>query len=188
MSNFDFSTFPVLETERLILRRILKTDIDDWIALLSNKEVRRYLVDFEDNNPAFDDISEIVDWADEIFAEKSGIRLAITLKSDDTMIGSCGFHAYDRGNQHLEIGYELGHEHWRKGIMSEAVSAILKFCFDELAVHRIEADVTVGNEGSAGLLKSLGFTQEGTWRDRVHARGQFYSLWQFGLLKSDYQS
>jgi len=186
MTDFDFSTFPVLETERLRLRRILPGDIDTWLAIFTHPDVRRYLVDVEENTQ-FDTVREIVDWADEIFEHKSGIRWAITLKSDDTMIGSCGFHIYDAHNQKLEIGYELSKDYWRKGIMTEACKAVLNFCFDELKVHRIEADVTVGNEASAGLLKSLGFTQEGTWRDRVFAGGKFYSLWQFGILKNEYQ-
>ncbi|MEO1291177.1 MAG: GNAT family protein [Chloroflexota bacterium] len=186
MSHFDFSEFPTLETERLRLRRITTDDKSTWLAIFQNDEVRRYLIDFEDNS-AFDDISEIVDWTDEIYKDKSGIRWAITLTPDDTMIGSCGFHVYSEHHRSAEIGYELSHEHWRKGIMSEAVGAVLDFCFEQLAVHRIEADVTVGNEASAGLLKSLGFTHEGTWRDKVYVRGQFFSLWQFGLLAGEYQ-
>lgn len=186
MPDFDFSTFPVLETERLRLRRILPADIDTWLAIFTHPDVRRYLVDIDDNTE-FETVKEIVEWADMIFANKSGIRWAITLKPDDTMIGSCGFHVYDAHNQHLEIGYELSHAYWRKGIMTEACQAVLNFCFDELDVHRIEADVTVGNEASAGLLTSLGFVQEGTWRDRVFANGKFHSLWQFAILKNEYQ-
>lgn len=184
MGEFDFSVIPILETERLRLRRIATHDARDWLTILSHEDVRRYLVDIEQMN--FDEISEIIAWTEGIIANRSGIRWAITLKPDDKMIGTCGFHVYDRNNQRLEIGYELGADYWRQGIMREAVRAVLDFAFNTLGVHRVEADVTVGNEGSAGLLKNLGFTHEGTWRDRVFAHGRFYSLWQFALLRDEF--
>lgn len=184
MANFNFSTIPNLETDRLLLRRIVSSDTQDWLNILSNDAVTRYLVDIEETNLA--EIADIIQWTDAIITEKTGIRWAITLKPDDVLIGTCGFHAYNQHNQRAEIGYELSADYWRKGIMREAVSAVLDFLFNTLEVHRVEADVTVGNEGSSGLLKNLGFTHEGTWRDRVYARGQFHSLWQFGLLKAEY--
>lgn len=184
---YDFETFPILETERLILRRLISDDVPDWLAILENEDVKRCLVDFP-VNPSPADIQEIVDWADMIFEHKTGIRWAITRKPDDTMIGTCGFHVYNSDNHYAEIGYELNRDYWRQGIMREAVTAVLDFCFDNLDLHRVEADVTEGNEASAGLLKNLGFVQEGIWRERVFAQGQYYSLWQFGLLRDEYKS
>jgi ribosomal-protein-alanine N-acetyltransferase len=70
--------------------------------------------------------------------------------------------------------------------MAEAVAVAVRFGFLRLRLHRIEANVTAGNAASAGLLKRLGFTLEGTWRDKVYARGQFHDLWQFGLLENEY--
>ena len=75
MSHFDFSTFPVLETERLILRRIMPSDAPAWFTVLDNPEVRRYLMDIEEmegDNPESEGIHEIIAWADEIFANKTG--------------------------------------------------------------------------------------------------------------------
>ena len=185
MTTFDFTTIPNLETDRLILRRIISSDTQDWLDILSDDTVTRYLVDIEQMDLA--EITDIIEWTDTIINNKTGIRWAISLKPDDTLIGTCGFHVYNPTHQRAEIGYELSSNHWRKGIMREAVVAVLDFLFNTLEVNRVEADVTVGNEGSSGLLKNLGFTHEGTWRDRVYARGQFYSLWQFGLLKSEYE-
>ena len=146
----------------------------------------RYLIDFE-TAPDEGAVWSIIEWANEIYAQQSGIRWAVTLKPDSTMIGSCGFHLYNPANRWLEIGYELHPDYWRQGLMSEAVSAVLRFCFDRLRVHRIEANVTVGNAASAGLLRHLGFVLEGTWRERVFWRGQFHSLWQFSILEAEYR-
>ena len=184
---FQFDEVPELETERLRLRRITADDLDDWMAVWHSPGVLDYLIDFE-GAPHEDMGREIVEWAERIFIEKSGIRWALALKPNRRMIGSCGFHLFDRRHQCVEIGYELHSDYWRQGLMSEALRAALQFCFETLAVHRVEADVVEGNVASAALLKKAGFTLEGLWRDRVYKRGAFQSLWQYGFLKPEYHA
>ena len=185
MGHFEFSTFPILETKRLKLRQIVAADAHSWAEALNHPDVMRYLIDFEQDTVDLDDVYGIIQWADNIFEQKTGLRWAITLKPDDTMIGSCGFHLYNQAQRCAEVGYELHQLYWRQGIMKEALGAILDFCFQRLNLHRVEADVTVGNEASAGLLQHMGFSLEGTWRDKAFARGKFHDLWQFGLLEGE---
>lgn len=183
---FQFDHFPELETERLRLRRITPDDLQDWLTIFNHPDVIRYLVDFNDWMTDLGEVQGIIRWSEDVFAQKNDIRWAITLKPDARMIGTCGFHLYSPVNRSADIGYELNHDYWRCGIMREAITAVLDFLFDSLNLHRVAADVAAGNEASAGLLRSLGFTQEGTWREKVFARGQFYDLWQFGLLAREY--
>ncbi len=187
MTTFDFTNVPTLETDRLRLRRISSADHADWLAVWRNPGVLDYLIDFE-GAPQGELAREIIEWVDRIIAEQSGIRWAIALKPKDRMVGSCGFHLYERRHRRAEIGYELHSDYWRQGIMSEATQAVLQFCFEGLGLHRVEADVVEGNAASAALLKKLGFTLEGVWRDRVFKRGAFHSLWQFGLLAPEYHA
>ena len=187
MARFDFAETPMLDTDRLVLRRIEYADRQDWFAAFCSPGALDYLIDFE-RAPREEDMDGIVEWAERIFVSKTGIRWAITLKPSHQMIGSCGFHLYDGRNQKLEIGYELHSAYWRRGIMTEAVAAVLQFCFERLEAHRVEADVTEGNVASAALLKKLGFTLEGIWRERLHWRGSFRSMWQFGLLAPEYRA
>ncbi len=187
MAEFDFAVVPTLETERLRLRRIRVDDRADWLAVFNSPGTIDYLIDFEEA-PLDEVMDEIVEWADRIFEQKSGIRWAITLKPGDRMIGSCGFHLYDPRNQRVEIGYELHSNYWRQGIMSEAVGAVLDFCFLQLGLHRVEADVTEGNVASAALLKRAGFALEGVWRERICWRGGFQSMWQYGMLEQEFRS
>jgi ribosomal-protein-alanine N-acetyltransferase len=188
LNTFAFETFPELETEHLRLRRILPDDVEAWLAVFNHPNVLRFLIDFEQSWTENDEVNSIIQWADAIFAQKTGFRWAITRKPDNRMIGSCGFHLYSPTNRCAEIGYELHHDYWRQGIMTEALTTMIRFGFRQLNLHRIEANVTAGNEASAGLLRRLGFTMEGTWRDKVYARGQFHDLWQFSLLKHEYPS
>ena len=187
LSAFDLPQAPTLETERLRLRPVSMADFDDWLAVWRSPGTLDYLIDF-DGYPQHEVAREIIEWARRIFREQSGIRWAITQKPDDRMIGSCGFHLYNRRDSRVEIGYELHSDHWHQGIMTEAAAAVLQFCFDRLGAHRVEADVVEGNVASAALLKKLGFTLEGVWRDRVFKRGAFHSLWQFGLLAPEHRA
>jgi len=187
LMDFSFSETPTLETDRLLLRRFTKADHDDWLAVWHSPGVIDYLIDFE-GKPQGKVARAIIDWADRIFRERSGIRWAITLKPSDRMIGSCGFHLYDRRDSRVEIGYELHAHYWRRGIMSEATEAVLQFCFERMGARRVEADVVEGNAASAALLKKLSFTLEGVWRERVFKRGAYHSLWQFGMLAPEYRA
>lgn len=187
MAQFDFAETPTLETQQLILRRITADDHHDWLAVWHSPGVLDYLIDFQGApNDAVG--REIIQWAERVFLDKTGIRWAITLKPADRMIGSCGFHLYDRAHRRAEIGYELHSDFWRQGIMTEAVGALLEFCFADLQTHRVEADVVEGNAASAALLKKAGFTLEGVWRERVYQRNVYQSLWQFGLLAPEYRA
>lgn len=183
---FSFDKFPILETERLILREITPNDVQGIISIFGDEEGAKYLYDIE--NPLTMDekeAMEIIDWCSDIFREKRGLRWGITLKDNDELIGTCGYNYWLRIHRRAEIGYDLARPYWRQGIMTEAVREMLKFGFDHMNLYRVEADVTVGNIASATLLKKLKFQQEGLWRHRVFARQKFWDLWQFGLLRSD---
>lgn len=186
MTPHDFSEFPILTTSRTRLRRIVPSDQAAAIALWDHPDVRRYLVEMDDEDRGESLITEIFDWAERIYTHKTGLRWAITVPPDDRLVGTCGLHLLDRTNRRTDIGYDLHPDHWRKGLMSEVVREVLRFCFEDLALHRVQADVTEGNQASAGLLRKVGFTQEGTWRETVYSRGQHHSLWQFGLLSHEW--
>ncbi len=187
LNSFDFSEVPTLETERLTLRRISDRDRAAWLEVWKSPGVLDYLIDLE-SVPSPAAAADIIAWAERIFAEKSGIRWAIAPKPEGDLIGTCGFHLYERRHRRVEIGYELHSDYWRQGIMTEAVQSVLAFCFERLRTHRVEADVVEGNVASAALLKKVGFTLEGVWRERVYTRGGVHSLWQFGLLAPEYQA
>ncbi len=187
MAGYSFARVPTLETPRLRLRQITERDCAAWLAVIESPGALRYLLDFP-SPPRLADMQAIFAWAERIFREKSGIRWAITLKPAHTMIGSCGFHLYAPCHRRAEVGYELHSGYWRRGIMTEALAAVLRFCFEQLDLHRVEADVVEGNIASAALLKKMGFTLEGAWRDREYQRGAYHSLWQFGLLQPEFRA
>lgn len=182
MNDDIFAAFPEIETDHLILREIMPEDTDAIYAIFSDDEVTRYydLVTMRRRKEA----EELIDFFDQRFESESMIRWGITRKADDVVIGTCGYVLLHKHRG--EIGYDLRRSEWRKGIMSEAIDAIVDFGFHEMGLQRVEALVMPENVASARLLRKLGFTEEGTLRDYDHFKSAFHDMRCFSLLKQEY--
>jgi ribosomal-protein-alanine N-acetyltransferase len=181
-----FTTFPRLETPRLVLRQIQPADAEALFATFSDEAVMEFYGDMPHRSVA--DSLELIRRQQGWYARREGIRWGITRRGEDEVIGSCGLFNFDEGAQRAETGYELRQAHWRQGIMSEALAAMLTFAFGEQGLHRVEAVVDDVNERSKGLLRSLGFTHEGTLRQRFFFRDRFWDEHYFGLLWEEWQA
>ncbi|MDX1993170.1 MAG: GNAT family protein [bacterium] len=185
MEIFDFSIFPVLETERLRLRQITHEDAPAILALYSNPAVIAYL----DINPPIDTTAraiETIDWMNSWYQQGQAVRWAITRKGEDRLLGTVGFHFWERQHRRCDIGYDLLEHEWGKGYATEAAQAVVRWCFLNLNLHRVQADLTEGNLGSEGVLLKIGFKFEGVWRENTFEHGRFVNLRQFGLLRREY--
>jgi [ribosomal protein S5]-alanine N-acetyltransferase len=174
-----FDEFPQLETETLILREIHLADAKDIFMLYSDSEVVKYH-DME----VFKNIERteklINRWGDR-FQEQQAIRWGIAKKTDNVIIGTCGY-SWQRIAFCAEVGYELAKAHWRQGIMTEALNAMMDFGFEKMELNRIQAMVMLGNTPSMNLLKKIGFKEEGLLRDYGFWKG---NLKMFSLLRKD---
>jgi ribosomal-protein-alanine N-acetyltransferase len=180
-----FTHFPNLTTRRLILRRIMPGDAESLFAILSDEET----MEFYGHEPhqSIDDTIDVIRQIEERYARKEALRWGIILQGEDRLIGSCSLFHFDESFDCAETGYELNRAFWGKGIMTEAMSTVLTFGFNELGLHRIEAVIDIANEHSKNLLLKLGFTYEGNLRQRFPFRDQFLDEHYFGLLKDEWQ-
>ncbi len=181
---FDFTIFPILTTERLRLRQITRTDSGDMMALFGAPEMLRFL-----NNPPVDTPEKavnMIDWLAGNYQKQEEIDWGITLHGDDHLIGMCGCYQWERSNRHIDIGYHILPEQWGKGYATEATHAVLRWAFDNLNLHRIQADCTDGNIASERVLLKCGFKVEGIWRESCWEHERFVDIKQFGLLRRDY--
>ncbi len=180
-----FTTFPVLATQRLRLRKLESRDANDLYTMLSDEETMRYYGD-----PTYQSLAEaeafIILRRDD-YTRRREIRWGITRQDDDRIIGSCSFHQFDEGYHRTEIGYILNRACWGQGIMAEALSAILTYGFIDLGLHRIEAIIDIANERSKNVLLKLGFQYEGNLRQRFAFRGSFEDEHYFGLLRDEWR-
>ncbi|WP_042144498.1 GNAT family N-acetyltransferase [Paucisalibacillus sp. EB02] len=180
----DTDIFPVLETKRLILRKVTKADANSMLNYLSDEEVMKYygLEPFKSIDDALDEIS----WYQSIQNNKTGIRWGITLKEQGIVIGSCGFHNNISQHFRTEIGFELSKEQWGKGIAFEAVEAIISYGYEHMNFQRIEALIEPPNQSSQKLVEKLGFIREGLLRNYEFTCGKFDDLYMYSLLKQDF--
>lgn len=176
-------TFPVLETERLILRRITSEDEAEIFAIFSNPEVTRYydLDTFTEQAQA----GEIIKRHQAQFEKDGGIRWAITRKGSPRLIGTGGM-GWQRWNFSAMLGYELAQEYWNQGMMTEAIRAMAGYAFADMGMNRIQATTEMENAASMRVLRKVGFQEEGVLREWGFWKGSFRDVRCFSLLRRDW--
>ena len=180
-----FTNFPTLATNRLLLRQLVSGDAESLFAIRSDDEIMKFLG--QEVYESLDETKDVIRQMGERYTRKEALRWCITIQGDDRLIGTCTLFHFDEGFHRAETGYELNRAFWGRGIMTEALSAILTFGFNELGLHRVEAVIDIANERSKNLLLKLGFTYEGNLRQRFPFRGQFEDEHYFGLLKVEWR-
>ncbi|MEK4534636.1 GNAT family protein [Peribacillus butanolivorans] len=175
--------FPILETERLILREITKEDAEGIFACFSNENVTRYYG--QETLESIEEAEKFVDFFSNNYNEKRGIRWGIEKKETKGIIGTIGFNAWLPKHKRAEIGYEIHPEQWGKGYASEAVSRVLTYGFDVMNLTRIGAVVFLNNEASNKLLTNIGFQKEGVLKKYMYQNGVAHDTYVYSLLKNN---
>lgn len=172
--------FPVLETERLILREIKAEDAQDLFINFSNPEVMKHY-----GSEPMDHIEEANGLIHSFhigFCEGKAVRWGIQLKEEKNLIGTVGFHALSSKHRRSEIGYELNKGYWGQGLAKEAILKVVEYGFQEMELKRIGAIVFLENEPSNQLLNRIGFKQEGILREYMVQNGFSYDTYSYSLL------
>lgn len=180
----DSDTLPTIDATRVSLRWLTDEDTAALFSIFSDQEVMRYwssppITEMEDARKLLADIRNY-------FRQRTLFQWGIARRSDDRIIGTCTLFHIDTANRRAELGYALGREHWKKGYMQEALGALLGFAFDNLNMHRIEADVDPRNASSAKTLERLGFQREGYLRERWLVGGEIQDALFYGLLRREW--
>lgn len=175
--------FPIIETERLILREVTTEDASDMLKYLSDQDVVKPmgLEPFQTEEDVWGEIN----WYKSIYKEGSGIRWGITLKASDMVIGSCGFLNMHTKHHRAEIGYELSPDYWGNGIASEALEAVVTYGYHHFELERIEALIEPTNLLSQKLVEKKGFKREGLLRHYEFTNGKFDDLYMYSIIKKD---
>lgn len=177
-----FEVFPMLYSERLVLRTLKEQDRDALFELFSSPAVTRY-----HGTSTFVDIEQVDDFLylmHSRYQQKTGIRWAVVLKDTGEMIGTVGINSIVQ--HRIVIGYDLQERFWGHGYMPEAVQAVTDYAFS-MGIHRIQAMVIPENHGSVRVLQKLGFQEEGLLRGWYLWEGRYWDMLSFSLLKTDVQ-
>ena len=178
----NFDPFPELTTERLRLRFLDMEDAADYFEIRSDERVMKYLARPKAQN--IEDAITVIKRVHDSIQKNTGICWAICLKEDPRLIGTIGFYRSQPEHFRTEIGYEMRPEFWGKGIMSEAMRAVLDYVFHELNFHSVEANIDPINKKSSGILERNHFLKEAHFRENYYFEGKFTDSAIYSLLKS----
>ena len=185
MLEVNFHPFPVLNTERLVLRRVTNKDAEATLQMRSDEAVMQYIDRPRATN--IDDALQLIGKMENALISNEGITWIITLKTDDTMIGTIGFWRMDKPNYRAEIGYMINTKFQRQGLMQEAISATIDYAFNTMKLHSIEANVNTLNTNSVKILTKNKFKKEAHFRENYFYDGKFLDSIIYCLLQSDLQ-
>jgi ribosomal-protein-alanine N-acetyltransferase len=159
-----FSVFPFIQTERLSLRQITVNDSEDLYNFYRDPNFFQYL-DWDGPSSVEESAMMINSWNQD-FELKKLIPWGISSRNDNRLIGTIMFMPIrgtfqDLPRFPLTISYDLQSDFWNKGIMTEALKAVLDFSKKKIQPHRVQAEVLSENTASLKVLKKLGFQEEG---------------------------
>jgi [ribosomal protein S5]-alanine N-acetyltransferase len=161
MPELKFDPFPVLETERLMLRKISIDDAEDMFHLRTNEDAMKYI-----NKPkllSIDDAKEIINKMN----DSERIQWGIALKNENKIIGTIGYHRIEKEHYRAEIGYMLDPDYWST----------------KMKLHSIEAIINPGNTISRKILQKFNFIKEAYFKESYFFEGRFLDSEVYSLVK-----
>ena len=177
-------SFAPLITERLIIRPMLEADIPDLFEVNGDPQVTQFLPyatwqTIGDGQAWFERMSTMVQAG-------TAQQLVLELSNERKVVGTLLYFHHDQKSARGELGYVLGRRCWGRGLMLEALQAFCGHAFGVAGVRRLEAEVNTANHASLAVLRRLGFTHEGTLRQRWVANGVPHDTRLYGLLAEEW--
>ena len=179
-----FKNPPAIETDRLLFRPMQIRDAEDMFEYSKLDEVTRYLRWYP--HPDIAHTRRHLAMIEREYRIGCFYDWGIVENSSGKLIGTCGVTRIDPYNFTGEIGYVLNPKYWSQGLASEAASRVIRFGFEELSLHRIEAKYIVGNEKSRALMERCGMKFEGVMRSSMLIKGEFRDIGVCSVISSEY--
>jgi len=181
MLEVNFSPFPEIRTERLLLRSIALTDAPEILLLRSDESVMKYID--RERLKSLQEAETFIQGILTSVAANENILWAISLLEEPgKLIGNIGFWRMKLQHYRAEVGYMLHPDFWNKGIMKEALLAAVAFGFNNIKLHSIEAHINPENKASGILLEKSGFTREAYFKEDYYFKGKFLDTAIYSLL------
>ncbi|MCL1949233.1 MAG: GNAT family N-acetyltransferase [Turicibacter sp.] len=171
---------PVLETDRLMLRKIQPADSPDMFEYLSDPEVMKF-IDW--------DLQKNISQTEFLIKEMRSPEIkmwAILEPGSGKMIGNISL-CEGQGTGHAELGFNLARSYWNQGLMTEAVNAILNFGFVEMGLEGITARTVPENKACAKLLEKVGMVYECRLMSDAWINGQAFDTLKYAIYREEYR-
>ncbi len=181
-AKFPFKEFPILTTSRLRLREVRNSDVADFFLIRSNADNMRYIP-----RPVAQSEQDIIDFlkvGEEVYEKGEMINFAIALKDSDKFIGSIGFYRTKWHADRSELGYILSPEHRGNGYIHEAVMEMIRFGFEDIGFHSLEAIIDPRNTASINVVEKAGFIKEGHITANDYWNGEYLDTLIYSLINN----
>jgi ribosomal-protein-alanine N-acetyltransferase len=172
--------FPIIKTDRLLLRQFAESDIENVFKGLSHPDIIKYYgVSFQ----TLEATKEQMKFFADLEKNETGIWWAVCSIDNKIFYGAGGLNSLSKEHKKAEIGFWLISDFWGQGIMTEVMPLICNYGFDKLGLHRIEGIVETENINCKRAMAKLDFRHEGTMGDCEIKNGKFISLDIYAKLK-----
>jgi ribosomal-protein-alanine N-acetyltransferase len=170
----------ILETNRLMLRRLLPDDLDNLYALYSDPDIRQY---FPDGTLTYAETKEELDWFLDGHPAHPELGLWATIhKATDRLIGRCGLLPWTIAQRaEVEVAYLLDKTYWGQGLATEAARGIVQYAFEQLKLSRLICLIDPENAASRRVAEKIGMRFEKEVEDEW-GRSLLYALRQHGSV------
>ncbi len=176
-----------LETDNLILRKVLSTDaIDLWENIFNNFENYKYYYPLEFIKQ--EEYSRLVFSYKERYRRGNYFRWGIVLKETNKLVGMINLHTPDYINNKILIGYIMMNKYKNNGIATEAAQRVLRFVFEDLNMHRLEAHVVDVNIPSERILQKIGMNLESLQKETYKLYNEYLDEKVYVILEHEYKN
>jgi len=176
----------ILHSERLLIRNLQTTDLEDFYSYRSNPEIAKY--------QSFEPYTKekaatfIASQKDRIFGKPGQwLQCGLEEKTTKRLVGDCAIKLDEDDPRIAEIGITISHLHQKKGFGKEALLTVMQFLFEKQNIHRIVETIDAENEASLKLIESVGFRKEGHFIENIFFKGKWGSECQYAMLKREWE-
>ena len=181
-----FAQLPSLKTPRLTLRAARMSDAQDMYDYSRDPEVARHVL--WDAHTSIHQTRGYLRYILRQYRSGQPSTFVIELTAERRVIGTIGLMWIQKENRAAEVGYSLSRRYWNQGLMTEALGAVLQFCFDTMRLNRVEAQHETDNPASGAVMRHVGMRREGMLRQRIYNKGRFTDVELYAMLAEEYKA
>lgn len=178
-------SLPMLAGTTVTLRELRASDAPSLFALLTAEEVSRFISPPPSTVEGFE---RFIAWTLRQRAAGTYACFAVTLDATDTAIGIFQLRQLEPGFGTAEWGFALGSAYWGTGVFQEGAELLVRFAFETVGVHRLEARAAVPNGRGNGALRKIGAVQEGLLRKSFLKNGEYLDQALWTILDEDWHA
>ncbi len=181
-------TFPFANTPRLQLRPLVMQEGRELfhVVTASRVELGRYM-DWPRVMLDLEQARRFIRLGRDGWMAGRTVRFGVFERETGCLVGNIELEGVDTRRSQCELGYWVRSDRSRRGYATEAARPMLRYAFETLRLHKVRADVAVGNVGSARVLEKLGFQREGLLREDRPIGGAYLDHWRYGLLAQEFR-